>query len=523
MTRKSSIHFKPVSNVRFAVSHAERTDLSEPEYLLPEEYRLDNVVVAGSLSENEIAALFEKEKAGMTGQAKARKSSPFWEGVVVLDGIDAKKHTDALQKWKTEYEKTTGHKVLHMSVHLDEGYLDEKGKPQYNPHAHVIVSRMDSKNRIVILGRKQLGQVQDLTAETLQMQRGSTLKERKGMRGRTHVPHRQFREQAEEGRLDLDKEKSHSKTLGKMVVKHSNAAKELRSENDTLKAHIDGEPERLRVALLAEKYRLDREEYKRMNAEAVAAGLDKPISQKDYSDLKKAYESELTQLNEKVEKMEKSAIGKLEKIAELGKDVARATEKWTEKDYALTIALNDAAIAAIVTRKAVEKLDVLTTENAQLVDEAQKWKAKAEYYEAEKAKGTPPHLIDTMVIGTNKPKSSYAVAASASAAPTKPPKTPLAPIFSPSLGKSPLSSQKTPRQAFVALYGHLRNVLVGMIDGMRLDAADGRLGVFSQPNGRGSRIEVLCDVPLDKVMPAPGQLFDSRARPGQTKSKVPGI
>jgi hypothetical protein len=31
------------------------------------------------------------------------------------------------------YEKVTGHKVLHMSVHLDEGYIDTDGKPQYNP------------------------------------------------------------------------------------------------------------------------------------------------------------------------------------------------------------------------------------------------------------------------------------------------------------------------------------------------------------------------------------------------------
>ena len=173
MPRKSSVHFKPVSNVRFAVSHSERTDLSEPAYLLPKEHQLDNVVVTGSLSENELAALFIKQKEAMTGQAKARGSSPFWEGVVVLGNTDAQEQSTNLLAWKKAYEQTTGHKVLHMSVHLDEGYMDTQGKPVYNPHAHVIVSRMDEKNRVIKLERKELAAVQDLTAETLKMQRAS--------------------------------------------------------------------------------------------------------------------------------------------------------------------------------------------------------------------------------------------------------------------------------------------------------------------------------------------------------------
>ena len=104
MPRKSSVHFKPVSNVRFAVSHSERTDLSEPAYLLPKEHQLDNVVVTGSLSENGLAAMFIKQKEAMTGQAKARGSSPFWEGVVVLGNTDAQEQSTNLLAWKKAYE-----------------------------------------------------------------------------------------------------------------------------------------------------------------------------------------------------------------------------------------------------------------------------------------------------------------------------------------------------------------------------------------------------------------------------------
>jgi hypothetical protein len=203
MPRKSSIHFKPVTNVRFAASHSERTDLSEPGYLLPKEHQLDNIIIAGSMSEQELAAMFIKQQEGMTGQAKARGSSPFWEGVVVLPNTDGKEQSANLLTWKKAYEKETGHKVLHMSIHLDEGYIDADGSPQYNPHSHVIVSRMDARNRVINLDRKQLAKVQDLTAEMLQMERGSTLEERNGRRGRKHVPHREFRAQANEKRLEL--------------------------------------------------------------------------------------------------------------------------------------------------------------------------------------------------------------------------------------------------------------------------------------------------------------------------------
>lgn len=64
MPRKSSIHFVQVTNIQFAVSHSERTELSEPGYLLPKEHQLPNVVVDGSLSENDLAALFIQQKRG---------------------------------------------------------------------------------------------------------------------------------------------------------------------------------------------------------------------------------------------------------------------------------------------------------------------------------------------------------------------------------------------------------------------------------------------------------------------------
>lgn len=351
MTRKSSIHFKPVANIRFAVSHSERTDLSEPAYLLPKEHQLDNIVVTGSLSENDLAALFIQQKEGMTGQAKARGSSPFWEGVVVLPNTNGKEQSTNLQSWKKEYEKATGHKVLHMSVHLDEGYLDALSQPQYNPHAHVIVTRMDSKNRVISLDRKQLAAVQDLTASTLKMERGSTLADRQGKRGRVHISHREFRAQADEKRLELEKPKAALVKLQKLSKQWSDS--DLAKVQD-IQAKLDGEPARLAAALKAqevqlnEQYRLDREAMK-------ASGTAK---QADYQALKKAHDAELAQ----VKKERDDAVEELkttnQKVGKMEKQITQLTDK-----------------------------------NVKLAADKAKFAEMATAYQAEKAKGTPAHLI----------------------------------------------------------------------------------------------------------------------------------
>ena len=336
MPRKSSVHFKPVSNVRFAVSHSERTDLSEPAYLLPKEHQLDNVVVTGSLSENELAALFIKQKEAMSGQAKARGSSPFWEGVVVLGNTDAQEQSANLLAWKKAYEQTTGHKVLHMSVHLDEGYMDTQGKPVYNPHAHVIVSRMDEKNRVIKLERKELAAVQDLTAETLKMQRGSTLAERGGKRGRAHIGHKEFRLMADESRLDLEKPKADLARLQKKSKEWSDA--DLSKIKD-LQAKLDGEPARQAAALAAQKLQLD-EQYRQDRAALKASGEAK---QADYQALKKAHDGAIEALKVSTQKVtaltqeNQRLQEENQRLAERREAASRITLKTLQVDFGVDI------------------------------------------------------------------------------------------------------------------------------------------------------------------------------------------
>lgn len=381
MPRKSSIHFKPVTNVRFAVSHSERTDLSEPGYLLPKEHQLDNIVVAGSLSEQELSAMFIKQQEGMTGQAKARKSSPFWEGVVVLSNTNGQEQSNNLKKWAKAYEKETGHKVLHMSIHLDEGYIDAVGSPQYNPHAHVIVSRMDARNRVINLDRKQLAKVQDLTAEMLQMERGSTLAERQGKRGRKHVPHREFREQADAKRLELENEKGNADHIQKLFAADTKIISNLKEQVEKQAAEI---------ARLNEQYRLDREEFKRLNAEAAAAGLAKVKSQKDYQVLKKEHEA---------------ALAEAGKVPALVAQVA-ALKPQTDKVPELVAELRNAKIDAIKKEAEIYELkQVLREKDDELEDVKAKFSAMASAaYQDQKKEGwnpalfAPPGKAQTLVV-----------------------------------------------------------------------------------------------------------------------------
>lgn len=200
--RKSSINFEQVNSINRALAHAHRNEESEPTYLLPKAFRLSNFIVKGSGNAEFLREHFAMRKSVMTGQARARGSSPFWEGVMVLPEIEGdlevyKARQEArLQRWALAYQKETKHAVLHICVHLDEGYVGEGGKPIYNPHAHVIVDRLDSNGRVIKLERAQLSRVQDLTSETMEMERGETLAQREGKRGRKHMGHHEYRRYA---------------------------------------------------------------------------------------------------------------------------------------------------------------------------------------------------------------------------------------------------------------------------------------------------------------------------------------
>lgn len=516
--RKSSVHFKQVANASVSIAHSTRTEETEPAYLLPKKHRLGNVIVPGSMSNIELGLEFTRAKDSMTGQAKARGSSPFWEGVVVLDGTDMKAQTAALQSWKKEYEKATGQRVLHMAIHGDEGFINSEGKPEYNMHAHVIVNRLNDKGRVIKLGRAQLSAVQDLTATSLGMQRGETLEERKGMRGRKHMNHREFRKAENEKRLDVEAVQVVANKVPALEATVTSQAEQIAM----LKAQIEADYKAHRAAMVASKT-ATQAEYKAL----------KEAKDKELADLKaealgviRPLRAELNETKEKVEKMDEYTQKLNAELAQKDAQIAselvakaqiiEALVEAGEKSSALLVTSEghrEAAAKLLVRHEAFKvktqaKIDeIIGVANEKLgALEGELAAANALVEGFKQARIAKPDLpapkevlkaVDTILVEQARQRIKTAQEA---------PKLPEAPIPSPTPSKSP-------REAFMALYEGVKLVLVGMIDGMRLDAAQGRLGLFSSHSRTGPRVQVLCEVPEDKVMPEVGQVFNSRAVP----------
>jgi len=281
--RKSGMTIKQVSNARFAVSHAERTDLHEASYLLPHADRLENRVVFGGNRESEIAEIFEKRKANLSRQALAARASPFFEAVCVLPEVEQFKSvseyheaiSERLMKLKNELEKSYGCTVLLIAVHLDEGHKDEEfGKLTRNPHAHILIDRavpLENKRirkRDEKVKKKrpvdpsqlnlwqptepQLVRIQTMTAEILQMQRGLTKEDREGKPSRPNINHFAFRH------LQAVHEKEKNKliddfavTITKMQDAERARVEPLERDNEALSAQLAASQEKPREVAYA--------------------------------------------------------------------------------------------------------------------------------------------------------------------------------------------------------------------------------------------------------------------------------
>ena len=499
--RKSSVHFEVVKNATTSILHSERDEETEPAYLLPKEFRLGNAVVPGSMSNIAIGLEFAKAKESMTGQAKARGSSPFWEGVIVLDGTDLKAQTAALQSWKKEYEKLTGQCVLHMAIHRDEGFVNSEGKPEYNIHAHVIVNRMNDKGRVIKLERKGLSEVQDMTAKVLGMERGETLEDRKGMRGRKHMNHREFRKSENEKRLDVEQVKNQLDALAVASAGELDKAKS--RANRFQKMVIDDTP--IINGLQAQLGQL-KTQYDQDRATLKASG---EATLRAYQALKVAHEqaqAELKSTKEKGVKMD-------EKQQALNSELAEVKAKFAT----MAKAYEAHKVAGLPAAEFVPGAPAMTPNEAMGVawwnrlvpGERRQWLAEA--------KSAVPADAWAAFQGKNMGVEGQKRPPTPDKPIPEPTKTAQEPFREARAPTAPTPSEKTTREAFMALYDGVKVVLVGMIDGFRLDAAEGRMGLFSAHQHGLGRVEVLCEVPRDKVMPNIGEVFDCRAVPGKGK------
>lgn len=159
---KSSIHIIPVKkNSEF---HNKR--LKEYDYVRKDLQHLNESWEAESISQalKRIKKSYEKS----TGQRLQKKATPIREGVVNLNVehtmVDLHKLKDAL------YEKFRI-KTIQIHIHRDEGHIKSKEWKQ-NLHAHLVFDWTDENGKTLKLHSQNMSEVQDIIAETLEMERG---------------------------------------------------------------------------------------------------------------------------------------------------------------------------------------------------------------------------------------------------------------------------------------------------------------------------------------------------------------
>lgn len=181
---KASIHINPIKssseihNKRLKDFDYIRKDLSEKNEMWEER------------SITEVRKEIEEKYFRSVGQKMQKKATPIREGVVLLNP----EHTmEDLFRLKEKLYEKLGIKTFQIYIHKDEGHWkgEEKLKQHWAPnlHAHMIFDWTDTKGKSLRLNRKEMSQIQDIVAETLDMERG----QRATVTGRKHLNPLEFK------------------------------------------------------------------------------------------------------------------------------------------------------------------------------------------------------------------------------------------------------------------------------------------------------------------------------------------
>ena len=127
---------------------------------------------------------------GKNGKPKERNgSSPIRESVV---NIKPDTTMADLQKYTQKVHERWGVRAIQIHIHKDEGHFTNPDDPstwQPNLHAHIIWDWMNhDTGKSYKLGKKDMEELQDLAAETLEMERGK----RKSETGAEHLERNDF-------------------------------------------------------------------------------------------------------------------------------------------------------------------------------------------------------------------------------------------------------------------------------------------------------------------------------------------
>lgn len=166
-----------IANINFlknsdGFEHNDRSQ-SDKEYFLPARYRLGN--------ECDLSALEARIKLNSMiniakDNYKIQTGQKFQGKVLTIEAEINLEHRHTLKDINiinNLLEERFGLRPVQSSIHRDEGHMEDD-KPMYNLHAHVVYCNLDSNGKTILknLSRADLSEIQDIIANTLQMERG---------------------------------------------------------------------------------------------------------------------------------------------------------------------------------------------------------------------------------------------------------------------------------------------------------------------------------------------------------------
>ena len=192
MKQQTSIHVQPVKGG--SEQHNKRE--KELDYIRPELSHLNEY-----WEKDTQTARLENIKSRYlksTGQKMQAKATPIREAVVV---IKSETTMEDLKKLSNAYRQRFGIDTFQIAIHKDEGYPKGEWKP--NLHAHLVFDWTNQETgKSLKLNRQDMVEMQTITAEVLQMDRGVSS-------DKQHLTAQQYKSFAEEAKLkQLEEEKA---------------------------------------------------------------------------------------------------------------------------------------------------------------------------------------------------------------------------------------------------------------------------------------------------------------------------
>jgi len=223
---KSSINFQKVSTHSF--KHNSREEKRTAKTVFKEYSHLNECSRSAKEAKQLFDSYYKEAISKVTGRTRrAKKENCLVEAVVNLNADHTLEDVEKLAK---KIEKETGFTCLQIAIHKDEGQEQNGKLVRKNHHAHISFFTLDLQTgrqmfRREHLTKAKLSKLQDITAETLNMQRGEKNSKRK------RLNHKEYKEHAKQ----IEKERATQKQLKEEIAQ---LRAELREANKQLEIKI---------------------------------------------------------------------------------------------------------------------------------------------------------------------------------------------------------------------------------------------------------------------------------------------